>query len=37
MCEATYTMGVVKIDSDQQEAKNCYTSSMKSASKPKAT
>jgi len=29
--------GVVKIDSDQQEAKNCYTSSMKSASKPKAT
>uniref|UniRef100_A0A251UMW5 Uncharacterized protein n=1 Tax=Helianthus annuus TaxID=4232 RepID=A0A251UMW5_HELAN len=27
--------GVVKIESDQQEAKNCYTSSMKPASRPR--
>ncbi|XP_021991426.1 uncharacterized protein LOC110888195 [Helianthus annuus] len=27
--------GVVKIESDQQEAKNCYTSSMKPTSKPR--
>ncbi|KAM0025726.1 putative retrotransposon gag domain, aspartic peptidase domain superfamily [Helianthus debilis subsp. tardiflorus] len=26
--------GIIKIDSDQQEAKDCYTSSMKPASKP---
>ena len=26
--------GVVKIDSDQQEAKDCYTSSMKASAKP---
>ncbi|KAJ0734063.1 putative retrotransposon gag domain, aspartic peptidase domain superfamily [Helianthus annuus] len=27
--------GIIKIDSDQQEAKDCYTSSMKPASKPR--
>jgi hypothetical protein len=26
--------GIVKIESDQQEAKDCYTSSMKPAAKP---
>jgi hypothetical protein len=31
----TTPWGVVKIDSDQQDAKDCYTSSMKHASKPR--